>query len=99
MRSYNEDWDQKYNNNPEALSRLAPERYRVARTDGTERPFANEYWDKKEPGLYVDVVSGETLFASSDKFDSGGGGPHTIEVVGEQATCCSASCRVDWSAS
>src|SRR4029453_12237210 len=40
-----------------------------------ERPFANEYWDNKKPGLYVDVVSGEPLFASVDKFDSGSGWP------------------------
>ena len=59
-----------YRKNPEAVSKLTPEQYRVTQTDGTERPFANEYWDNKEPGLYVDVVSGEPLFASFDKFDS-----------------------------
>src|SRR5437868_12801264 len=53
-----------YRKNPEAVSKLTPEQYRVTQTDGTERPFANEYWDNKEPGLYVDVVSGEPLFAS-----------------------------------
>ena len=45
-----------YRKNPEAVSKLTPEQYRVTQTDGTERPFANEYWDNKEPGLYVDVV-------------------------------------------
>ena len=64
-----------YRKTPEALSKLTPEQYRVTQTDGTERPFANEYWDNKEPGLYVDVVSGEPLFASFDKFDSGTGWP------------------------
>jgi len=64
-----------YRKNPEAVSKLAPEQYRVTQTAGTERPFANEYWDNKEPGLYVDVVSGEPLFASFDKFDSGTGWP------------------------
>ena len=64
-----------YSKSPEALARLTPEQYRVTQTDGTERPFANEYWDNKEPGLYVDVVSGEPLFASFDKFDSGTGWP------------------------
>src|ERR1700754_1580844 len=64
-----------YRKNPEAVSNLTPEQYRVTQTDGTERPFANEYWDNKEPGLYVDVVSGEPLFASFDKFDSGTGWP------------------------
>src|SRR5215472_4493719 len=64
-----------YRKNPEAVSKLTAEQYRVTQTDGTERPFANEYWDNKEPGLYVDVVSGEPLFASFDKFDSGTGWP------------------------
>ena len=48
-----------YRKNPDALSNLTPEQYRVTQTDGTEQPFANAYWDNKEPGLYVDVVSGE----------------------------------------
>jgi peptide-methionine (R)-S-oxide reductase len=65
----------KYNKNPEAVSRLSPEQYRVTQKDGTERPFENEYWDNKEPGIYVDVVSGEPLFASTDKFDSHSGWP------------------------
>lgn len=65
----------KYNKNPEAVSGLSPEQYRVTQKDGTERPFENEYWDNKEPGIYVDVVSGEPLFASTDKFDSHSGWP------------------------
>ena len=64
-----------YRKNPEAVSKLTPEQHRVTQTGGTERPFANEYWDNKEPGLYVDVVSGEPLFASFNKFDSGTGWP------------------------
>ena len=64
-----------YRKTLEAVSKLTPEQYRVTQTDGTEPPFANEYWDNKEPGLYVDVVSGEPLFASFDKFDSGTGWP------------------------
>ncbi|MEM1360683.1 MAG: peptide-methionine (R)-S-oxide reductase MsrB [Pseudomonadota bacterium] len=59
----------------EALAALSAEQYRVTQRDGTERPFANEYWDHKEPGIYVDVVSGEPLFASVHKFDSGTGWP------------------------
>ena len=64
-----------YNRNPDALSCLTPEQYRVTQEDGTERPFANAYWDNKAPGLYVDVVSGEPLFSSRDKYDSGTGWP------------------------
>ena len=65
----------KYEKNPEAVSRLSPEQYQVTQQNGTERPFANTYWDHHEPGLYVDVVSGEPLFASFHKFDSGCGWP------------------------
>lgn len=58
-----------------AIASLTEEQRRVALKDGTEKPFANEYWDHKELGIYVDVVSGEPLFASIDKFDSGTGWP------------------------
>ena len=47
-----------YHKNPDAISSLSPEQYRVTQRDGTERPFDNAYWDNKEPGIYVDVVSG-----------------------------------------
>ncbi len=70
-----------YHKNPEALSCLTPEQYRVTQHDGTERPFANAYWDNKEPGLYVDVVSGEPLFASFDKYDSGSGWPSFVKPI------------------
>ena len=70
-----------YNKNPDAVSRLSPEQYRVTQQDGTERPFANAYWDNKEPGIYVDVVSGEPLFASVNKFDSGSGWPSFTRPV------------------
>ena len=59
----------------ELRRRLTPEQYRVTRENGTERPFANAYWDNKAEGIYVDVVSGEPLFASADKYDSGSGWP------------------------
>ena len=59
----------------EAVNNLTEEQKLVALQDGTERPFANEFWDSKEKGIYVDVISGEPLFSSTDKFDSGTGWP------------------------
>lgn len=64
-----------YTRDPDALSRLSPEQYRVTQQSGTERPGTGEYLHNHEPGIYVDVVSGEPLFASSDKFESGCGWP------------------------
>ena len=58
-----------------AVRKLSPEQYRVTQQGGTERPGTGEYLHNEEPGIYVDVVSGEPLFASSDKFDSGCGWP------------------------
>jgi methionine-R-sulfoxide reductase len=59
----------------ELKQKLTPEQYKVTQEDGTERPFKNEYWDNKKPGIYVDIVSGEPLFSSTDKYDSGTGWP------------------------
>ena len=70
-----------YRKTPEALARLNPEQYRVTQQDGTERPFTNEYWHNEEPGIYVDVVSGEPLFASFDKFESGTGWPSFVKPI------------------
>jgi methionine-R-sulfoxide reductase len=56
-------------------AKLSPLQYEVTQHEGTERPFHNEYWDSKAAGIYVDVVSGEPLFSSLDKFDSGTGWP------------------------
>ena len=59
----------------ELKQRLTPEQYAVTQKDATERPFHNAYWENHEPGIYVDVVSGEPLFSSLDKYDSGTGWP------------------------
>ncbi len=64
-----------YQKDPQAISQLTPEQYRVTQKKGTEPAFRNEYWDNKEPGIYVDVVSGEPLFASVNKYDSRSGWP------------------------
>lgn len=71
-----------YHRNPDAISALTPEQYQVTQRDGTERPFTGEYWDNHEPGIYVDVVSGEPLFASVDKFESGSGWPSFTKPLG-----------------
>ena len=70
-----------YNKNPEAVGALSPEQYHVTQKNGTERPFTGEYWDNHQPGIYVDVVSGEPLFASVDKFDSGTGWPSFTKPI------------------
>jgi methionine-R-sulfoxide reductase len=59
----------------ELRKRLTPEQYAVTQHEGTEAPFSNEYWDNHRAGIYVDVVSGEPLFSSLDKYDSGTGWP------------------------
>ena len=74
----------KFEKTQAALDRLTPEQRQVTQKSGTERPFTGEYNDNKEPGIYVDVVSGEPLFASADKFDSGTGWPSfTKPIVSE----------------
>jgi peptide-methionine (R)-S-oxide reductase len=70
-----------YHKNPEAVGALSPEQYQVTQKNGTERPFTGEYWDNHEPGIYVDVVSGEPLFASVDKFESGSGWPSFTKPI------------------
>ncbi|HWS78344.1 MAG TPA: peptide-methionine (R)-S-oxide reductase MsrB [Thermomonas sp.] len=70
-----------YQKTPDALARLTPEQHRVTQQSGTERPFDNAFHDSKAHGLYVDIVSGEPLFTSLDKFDSGCGWPSFTRPV------------------
>ncbi len=70
-----------YKKTPEALAALSPEQFRVTQQSGTERPGTGKYLSNKEPGIYVDVVSGEPLFASSDKFESGCGWPSFTKPI------------------
>jgi peptide-methionine (R)-S-oxide reductase len=70
-----------YSKNADAIAKLTPEQYRVTQQSGTERPGTGEYLDNKEPGIYVDIVSGEPLFASSDKYESGCGWPSFTKPI------------------
>lgn len=73
-----------YKRSEEAIGRLTPEQHRVTQNNGTERRFTGEYNAHKEPGIYVDVVSGEPLFASTDKFESGTGWPSFTKPIDEK---------------
>lgn len=74
------------NNSKEDLkSRLTPEQYRITQLNGTERPFTGKYDKHFEPGIYVDIVSGDPLFSSLDKFDSGCGWPAFSKPIEQQA--------------
>jgi peptide-methionine (R)-S-oxide reductase len=73
MRTYSKD--------AEALSKLSSEQYRVTQQGHTERPGTGKYLNNKEPGIYVDIVSGEPLFASSDKYESGCGWPSFTKPI------------------
>jgi len=70
-----------YQKSADAVAALNPEQYRVTQESGTERPGTGEYLHNHEPGIYVDVVSGEPLFASSDKFESGCGWPSFTKPI------------------
>ena len=81
-----------YRKTPEALSRLTDTQYRVTQEDGTEPAFRNAYWNNHEPGIYVDVVSGQPLFSSADKYDSGTGWPSFTRPIEPDAV----STKKDW---
>jgi peptide-methionine (R)-S-oxide reductase len=70
-----------YRKTAEAVANLSPEEFRVTQQSGTERPGTGKYLNNKEPGIYVDVVSGEPLFASSDKYESGCGWPSFTKPI------------------
>ncbi len=72
---------QDYRKTPEALASLTSRQYKVTQEDSTEPAFRNEYWDNHEPGIYVDVVSGQPLFASTDKYDSRSGWPSFTKPI------------------
>lgn len=71
----------KYQKSEAAIEKLTPEQFRVTQENGTERPYTGEYYMNKEPGIYVDIVSGEPLFASADKFDSHCGWPSFTKPI------------------
>jgi peptide-methionine (R)-S-oxide reductase len=70
-----------YTKDPEVIAKLTPEQYRVTQQSATERPGTGEYLHNHEPGIYVDIVSGEPLFASADKYESGCGWPSFTKPI------------------
>ena len=70
-----------YRKDPDRIAALSPEEYRVTQENGTERPGTGQYLDNKAPGIYVDIVSGEPLFASADKYESGCGWPSFTKPI------------------
>jgi len=76
----------RYAKDPAAIEALTAEQHRVTQRNGTERPFTGQYCDHHSPGIYVDVVSGEPLFASVDKFDSGTGWPSFTKPIANVVT-------------
>jgi peptide-methionine (R)-S-oxide reductase len=84
--------DHDYRKTPEALSHLTDTQYRVTQEDGTEPAFRNVYWNNHDPGIYVDVVSGQPLFSSNDKYDSGTGWPSFTRPIERDAV----TTKTDW---
>ena len=84
--------DHDYRSTPEAVSRLTDTQYRVTQQDGTEPAFRNAYWNNHDAGIYVDVVSGQPLFSSNDKYDSGTGWPSFTRPIDPDAV----TTKTDW---
>jgi peptide-methionine (R)-S-oxide reductase len=80
-RSRRNEVSQDYRKTPEAVARLSPQQYKVTQEEGTEPAFRNQYWNNHDPGIYVDVVSGQPLFASTDKYDSRSGWPSFTKPI------------------
>jgi len=72
------------------LKQLSEKQFHITQNCGTEPPFHNEYWNNKEPGIYVDIVSGEPLFSSTDKYDSGTGWPSFTKPIHPEAVTTTA---------
>ena len=74
-----------YTKTDEALNRLTEHQRQITQEDGTEPAYDNEYWANDEPGIYVDIVSGQPLFSSNDKYDSGTGWPSFTKPIDDEA--------------
>ena len=81
-----------YRRTPEAVSALTDLQYSVTQDEGTEPPFRNAYWNNHAPGIYVDIVSGQPLFSSTDKYDSGTGWPSFTKPIDPEAV----TTKTDW---
>ena len=80
----------------ELKEKLSPLQYKVTQRDRTEKPFKNEFWDLKADGIYVDIVSGEPLFSSKDKYDSGTGWPSFTRTIKDNVHTEKADYRIPW---
>lgn len=85
-------------NDAELRTKLTKDQYRVTRECGTETPFQNAYWDNHRAGIYVDLITGEPLFSSLDKFDSGTGWPSFTKPISKDKVVEKGILLMEWSA-
>ena len=85
-------------NDAELREKLTKDQYKVTRQCGTETPFHNAYWDNHKPGIYVDIITGEPLFSSLDKFDSGTGWPSFTKPIKSENVTEKRDSPTEWSA-